>query len=258
MPENYATMELDPRVKNFKRNLQIGGVAVVAAGASALVFVAGASLAIAGVAAVAGIAVVNFIPVFARWAALRKQKALTQLAEVYSEETIREDERQEGDRIKILEEQYRVNRSELEGAQEELRAQKATATDEECAMLDTHVSQLQSIIDNAEEVLRQRKVDFEELKRVNKLYIAFGRSAAAMERSTAAVRNTEQFQQVETARASIKARMRQQMAGKTIEAMNAQIEQKPNIQHAVQIGHSKPLVVPTHVKEVKDALPNRR
>lgn len=235
----FLPEELDPRSRRYMRNARIAGAAILAIGASLVVVLAGATLFVASAAAIIGIVGVNCVPVAARWAALRRQRALTHLAEAFSEETIREDERQEGDRVAMLEEQYKTNRAELEGAQEELRAQLGSSTEDERAMLNSQIAQLQRVIDSAEAILRQRKVDFEELKRVNKLYIAFARSAAAMEKGHGAVRNSEQFQRVETARASIKTRLRAQLAGQTIQAMNAQVRQKTDMTRVTQLGQSR-------------------
>jgi hypothetical protein len=243
--------ELDPRVQNVQKWAKVAGTLVVGVLASWIVIFVGASVITASVVAVAALAMVNFVvPVAARAIALWRQKALTHLAEKYSEETIREDELQENERIRFLENQYKSSRSELEGAQEELRAQVKQASDDEVAMLQTQINTLQEIIDSAEVTLKQRKTDFAELQRVNKLYIAFHRSATAMERAQGAQRDPAELQRLVTARTAIKTRMRAAMAGKTIEAMNTPALQTPSLAQVAQIGNSRPVTVnPVHIKE---------
>jgi hypothetical protein len=249
----------DPRAKSVEKWAKVGGVAVVATAASVAVIAVGATVITAAVVGVVALAAVNFgVPVAARFIALKKQQTMTKLAEVFSEETIREDERNEGERITILEQQYRTSRSELEGAQEELRQQAHGATNDEVAMLETQISSLQGVIDNAESTLRQRKEDFAELQRVNKLFIAFHRSAAAMEKAQGAERDPAELQRLDTARAAIKTRMRSALAGKTIETMNAQLHQKVDIVRVAQLGNSKPITIPTKLQQEVERVPTRR
>lgn len=251
--------ELDPRARKWENGVKAAGVVIVAALASAAVVVAGVSVIAAGLTTVAALAVVNYVvPVGARWIALQRQKALTGLAEKFSEETIREDETSEGRRVQQLESSYKISRAELEGAQQELREQMRTATTDEKELLQSQIDTLQGVIEDAEQTLLQRKQDFAELQRINKLYIAFHRSAAAMERAQGAERNPEELQRLETARASIKNRMRQAMAGKKIDAMNNMVRQKPDIAQVAQLRHIATESIPLNVKEVKDALPHRR
>ena len=236
--------ELDPRVRGFEKWVKGIGLAAVAIVASGVVVAVGASV-IAAVA-VGGIAlvVVNFgIPVGARYIALKKQQALTKLAEVFSEDTIREDERQEGERIRGLEDAYTTSRAELEGAIAELHDQMKHATDAERVMLQSQIDTLQGVIESAEANLRQRKEDFVELQRVNKMYIVFYRSAAIMQKTRGAERDPEELQRLETARTSIKTRMRQAMAGKTVEAMNTEVQPKFSFGQVARIGNSQPVAV---------------
>jgi hypothetical protein len=244
--------ELDPRVENVQKWAKVAGTVVVGVIASWTIIFVGASIITASVVAVIALAMVNFVvPVTARAIALWRQKALTHLAEKYSEETIREDELQESERIRFLEDQYKSSRSELEGAQEELRAQVKQASEEEKAMLLTQIHTLQDIIVSAEITLKQRKTDFSELQRVNKLYIAFHRSATAMERAQGAQRDPQELQRLVTARTAIKTRMRAAMAGKTIEAMNTQSLETPSLAQVAHIGNSRPVVVNAEqIKEV--------
>ena len=99
--------ELDPRVIKLEKLIKGIGLAAVAVAASSAVIAVGASVVAASAIALVALAAVNFaVPVGARYLALKKQQALTRLAEVFSEETIREDERQEAERIKDLEQSY--------------------------------------------------------------------------------------------------------------------------------------------------------
>ncbi|HET7833680.1 MAG TPA: hypothetical protein VFK88_12025 [Gallionella sp.] len=219
--ENSANLEA--KFQKMQQYVKYGGLAIVAVMASITIAVAGTSVVVAAVTAIIALAMVNLLPVLARQFALWRQKAMTHLAETFSEETIREDERNEGERIRELEGQYKASRSELEGAMEELHGQMATCTTEERNMLQSQIDSIILAISDAEESLMQRKQDYVELQRVNKLYIAFHRSASAMEKAQGAERDPAELQSLETARASIKTRMRSAMAGKTIESMNKQI-----------------------------------
>lgn len=221
---------LDPKVEKIQTYVKNGGNALVVVGASAAVMVVGASLAVSGAIAVVGLFMVNFVvPLAARSIAVYRQKALTAFAEHFSEETIKEDERKEGDRIKVLEQQYTVSRSELEGAQEELEKQLSRATPEEKELLKGQIQSMQLVIDEAEDTLKTRKTDYAELQRVNKLYIALHRSASAMEKAQGSERNPEELQRIATARNSIKAKMRAALAGKTIESMNLAMQKRESL-----------------------------
>jgi hypothetical protein len=215
-----SDLQLDPRALKVQNVVKYTGVGLVAVATSGFVVVTGASVVVAGLTAIAGIAMVNLVPVVARSLALWKQKSLTALTEAFSEETIREDEGKEAERVRLLESQYITSRSELEGAQEELRKQLKGATPDEESMLQAQIDAMEQVIIGAQETLKTRKEDFIELQRVNKLYIALHRSAAAMEKVQGAERNVEEIQRIETARNSIKTRMRAAMAGKTIEQMD--------------------------------------
>ncbi len=245
--------ELDPRVKGLERWAKGAGVAGVAVAASAVIIVVGTSVIAAAVVGLAALVAVNFgVPVGARYIALKKQQTLTKLAEAFSEETIREDERNEGERIHEMEKAYMTSRAELEGAIEELCAQLQHASDEERAMLQSQIDALKEVIVTTESTLEQRKQDFVELQRVNKLYISFHRSSAAMQRAQGAERNPQELQRLETARTAIKMRMRQALAGQTVEAMSARVQPKLNVSRVARIGNSQAtnvLVSPTAPKE---------
>ncbi len=235
-------IELDPRVVPIEKRLKMVGTAVVAVAASGVVIVGGLSAIAAVGIGLAALAAVNLgIPVGARYIALKKQQSLTALAEEFSEETIREDERQEGERIGVLEDQYKKNRAELEGAQEVLRAELAGSSEETAGLINAQVEQLQLVIESGEEALLQRKHDYEELKKQNRLLIAFHRSSLALENSQAAERNSEELQRIETARNAIKTRMRAALAGQTIQSMNLKIQRKLEMKDVAMLGNSQPV-----------------
>ena len=250
--ENATNLEL--QFQKMQQYIKYGGLAIVAVMASITIAVAGASVLVAGITAIVALAMVNLLPVLARQFALWRQKAMTHLAETFSEETIREDERNEGERIRELEVQYKASRSELEGAMDELHGQMATCTNEERNMLQSQIDSINLAIRNAEESLMQRKQDYVELQRVNKLYIAFHRSASAMEKAQGAERDPAELQSLETARASIKTRMRSAMAGKTIESMNKQINAPALTVKTAGLGNS---MQSTRMKENAYAVQNR-
>ncbi len=250
--ENSANFEA--KFQKMQQYVKYGGLAIVAVMASIAIAVAGASMVVAGVTAIIALAMVNLLPVLARQFALWRQKAMTHLAETFSEETIREDERNEGERIRELEVQYKASRSELEGAMDELHSQMATCTSEERNMLQSQIDSIILAIRNAEESLMQRKQDYVELQRVNKLYIAFHRSASAMEKAQGAERDPAELQSLETARASIKTRMRSAMASKTIESMNRQINAPALTVKTVGLGNS---MQSTRMKENAYAVQDR-
>lgn len=222
-------LTLDPRAAKVQTIAKTVGTGAVVAVASAAVIVTGASLVMASIIGIAGLFMVNFaVPVAARSIALWKQKSLTALTEAFSEETIREDEQKEGDRIRVLEDEYITSRAELEGAQEELRKQLKNASTEERELLSNQITSLQMVITEAEDNLKTRKTDFTELQRVNKLYIALHRSASAMGKAKKAERNVEEIQRIETARTSIKTKMRAAIAGKTVDHMNSSLKKADN------------------------------
>lgn len=222
------TLPTDQRFNKIQTYTKVAGVTVVAGAASLAVITIGASVITASVIAAASLFMVNFVvPVVARSVALWRVNAITRLTEVFSEETIREDEQKEGERISTLEEQYTVSRAELEGAQEELEKQISRATADEKDMLKEQVKSLQVVIDEAEDTLKQRKIDFAELQRVNKLYVALHRSANAMQKAQGAQRNSAELQRIEIARTSIKNKMREAMAGRTIDSMNLALKKSP-------------------------------
>ena len=216
---------IDPKFLKIQGTAKAAGTVLVVGAASAAVVVVGASLITASVVAVVGLVMVNYVvPVAARSVALWRVKTMTQLTETLSEETIREDELKEGNRVEVLEQQYISSRAELEGAIEEISKQLSQATTEEQEILENEIAALRSVISNVETVLMQRKADLIELKRVNKLYITLHRSAKAMQKAHGAERNPEELQRVEIARNSIKTKMREAMAGKTIDSMNLKMK----------------------------------
>lgn len=224
-----SDIQLDPRAMKVQTVAKYTGVALVAVAASGAIIVAGASVVTASVVGIAALFMVNFaVPIAARSIAVWKQKGLTTIAEVFSEETIREDERLEGERIRVQESEYKTARAEIEGAQEALRAELEDARPEEKEILSGQITALQEVIDGAYIRLMSKKEDFVELKRLNKMYIALHRAGTAMTNSQGAERDSQQIQNLETSRNAIKARMRSAMAGQTIANMNAQLKPKSN------------------------------
>ena len=253
-------VEMDPRALSTEKKWKVAGAAVVAAAASGVVIVGGLSIIAASVVGLTALAVLNFaVPVGARYIALKKQQALTALAETFSEETIREDELAEGRRLQQQETTFMTLSAELGGGQEQLKSAMETANEEERNMLQGRIDQLQGVIDGAEKALKEKKADFAELQRINKLYIAFHRSAEAMEKYQGQKRNPAEQQRLETARESIKKRMREQMAGAKIEAMDQAVHQKLSMSRVAQLGVSQPSIIsqPIDMKEV-ERVPNRR
>ena len=127
------SIELDPRVKGFEKTMKLAAVAVVAVLASGIVIVGSLSVIATGGLVLGALVVVNFIPIAARWMALKQQAALTYLAETFSEETVREDERHEAERVAEAEAAFAITKSELEGAIEEMRSQIHGATPDEAS-----------------------------------------------------------------------------------------------------------------------------
>jgi hypothetical protein len=218
--------DLDPRALKVQNIAKYAGASAIVAVGSLAVIASGGLVVVAGVAMVAGLATINFLPVAARSLALWKQKSLISLAEAFSEETILEDEKKEYDRIKILEQQFKLSSAELEGSIEELNKQLVGASEVEREAIKAQVQAMKSVIQDAEDTLITRKKDLEELTRVNKLYIALHRSATALEKAQGAERDSQEIQNIELARNSIKARMRAALAGQKIEQINRSSNKK--------------------------------
>lgn len=216
-----SDLQLDPRALKVQNVVKYTGVGLVAVAASGFVVVTGASVVVAGLTAIAGLFTVNFaVPLAARTIAVWKQKSLTAIAETFSEETIREDERQEDIRVSQLQSEYITAAANIQNAQDELRNQLASATDEEKELLNSQIQALQDVVNDAEKTIEQRIEDLAELKRTNKLYIALHRASKAMGSAQSSKRDAEQMQRLETARAAIKTRMRSAMAGQKIAQLN--------------------------------------
>lgn len=218
--------DLDPRALKVQNIAKYAGASAIVAVGSLAVIASGGLVVVAGVAMVAGLVTINFLPVAARSLALWKQKSLASLAETFSEETILEDEKKEYDRIKVLEQQFKLSSAELEGSIEELNKQLVGATEVEREAIKAQVQAMKSVIQDAEDTLITRKKDLEELTRVNKLYIALHRSATALEKAQGAERDSQEIQNIELARNSIKTRMRAALAGQKIEQINRSSNKK--------------------------------
>jgi HAMP domain-containing protein len=231
-------MKLDAKVQKFEKGAKNVGTVLVVVATAVAVGLYGATLAISGVFAILGLVFINLVPVVARQLAMLRQKSLTAIAEHFSEETIRDDEKQEADRILMLEDSFKTQKSELEHAMEELHLVQKDASEDEKEMIQTQIQAMKDIVDNAYTTLVDRKKDFEELKKQNKLYIALSRSASAMEKAQGANRNTQEIQNVLTARTAIKQKMRSAMAGKQIEAMNEQMKTKEKVSDVASFASS--------------------
>lgn len=250
--------ELDPRVVPLEKKLKMAGVAVVAVAASGVVIVGGLSIIAAVGVGLAALAAVNFgIPVGARYIALKKQQALTALAETFSEETIREDERQEGDRLTEQQRLYRVQAAEFGNVIEELSSNLDGATQEERDLLQGQIDQLDGVLRDAETAIQEKVADLAELKRVNKIYVGLHKAAKAMMGSQDLARNAEQIQRVETARNAIKTRMREALAGQKLEAMNAPLQTRLSVAKVAQIASSPANTLQSTIKE-ETRVPIRR
>jgi hypothetical protein len=252
-------VELDPRVVPFEKKLKMAGVAVVAATASGVVIVGGLSIIAAVGVGLAVLAAVNFgIPVGARYIALKKQQALTALAETFSEETIREDERQEGNRLAEQQRLYTTQSAEFGNVIEELSSNLNGATQEERDLLQGQIDQLNGVLNDAETAIKEKVADLAELKRVNKIYVGLHKAAKAMKGSQDLTRNAEEIQRIETARNAIKTRMREALAGQKLEAMNAPLQTRLSVAKVAQLASSPTTTIqPITIKE-ETRVPTRR
>ena len=250
---------LDPRVQGFEKKARLIGAGLVTVFAAVVVAVTGGALIVAGVVAVGGIVAVNVVPVISRRLALWKQGSLTKLAEEFSEETIREDERHEAERVVEAERSFTTMKAELEGAIEELRGQRQGASDDEVQVIDNQISTMEGLITDEGNALQQRQVDLKELRRVNGLLIAMDRSARAMQKVKGAERNPEEQQRLVTSRNAIKTRMRAAIAGQQVDAMRRQVNGKFSPLSAAQLGQSQPVTLPVNIEaKEKVDVPNRR
>lgn len=218
------SIELSPEAKKIQNWVKGAGLLVVAALASLIVGAVGLSIVGASAIGLAALFMVNFgIPVGARYIAVWRQKAMTRIAEVYSEETIREDERLEGERIAEQEKQYKISRPALESAIDELTNQIPHCDEDQKQMVVSQIASLRNSINCSEDVIRQKKEEFASLVKQNNLWVALDRAARAEQKAQGTMPNPEQIQQVNAARAAIKSRLRAVNAGRTIEAMNLSI-----------------------------------
>jgi hypothetical protein len=251
--------DLDPRVKGFEAKAKVVGVAVVAVATAAAVAVAATTVVAAGVMVVAALVTVNFVPVAARRLALWKQGMLTKLAEEFSEETIREDERKEAERVDEAGRALVLMKSELQGSIEELRKQKSGASPDEISVIDNQISTLEGVIVDQENDLRQQQQDLKDLQRVNGLLIAMDRSARAMNKARGSKRDPEEQQRLVTSRNAIKTRMRSAIAGQQVDAMRREVDGNFSTPSVAALGHSEPRTIsqPLPVQENVN-VPTRR
>jgi hypothetical protein len=250
--------ELDPRVLGFKRTVQLVGVAAIAAAASGVVIVGALSWIAACAVGTVALGMTYFVPVAGRRMALWKQSTLTKLAEEFSEETIREDERLEGERVAEQQRLFTTQSAEIGNIIDELRLNLSTATDDERNQVQGQIDQLDTILENAEIAVRGKVDALAELKRVNKLYVSFHRAARVLKSSQDLDRNAQQIQQVETARNAIKTSMREAVAGQKLEAMNAPLRERLSVSKVAQIASSPTETLQQITTKEKVNVPNRR
>lgn len=245
------SQELDPRVKGFEKKVKVIGVGLVAAAAAVVVAITGGAIIVASLAVIGALVLVNVVPVVARRMAIWKQSKLTEIAEEFSEETIREDERHEAGRVLDAEKAFTTMKSELEGAIEELRGQLKGASLDEQEVINNQIVEMEVVITKQEEDLRQRQVDLKELRRINGLLIAMDRAARAINKAQGAERNPEEQERLVTARNAIKTRMRAAIAGQQVEAMRRDVNGKTSPPSVAQLKHqpSEPLGVVVDIKE---------
>lgn len=253
------SQDLDPRVKGFEKKVKVIGVALVTVAAAAVVAITGGAVIVASLAVIGALVLVNVVPVVARRMAIWKQSKLTQIAEEFSEETIREDERHEAGRVEEAETSFKTMKSELEGAIEELRGQLKGASTDEQDVINNQIKTMEGLITEQAEALHQRQVDLRELRRVNGLLIAMDRAARAMNKAQGAERNPEEQQRLVTARNAIKTRMRAAIAGQQVEAMRRDVNGKVPPSSVAQLEH-QPSARLEQVVDIKEKVnvPNRR
>lgn len=219
-----ADMQItDPKALSLQKKLKIVGAGAIAVAGSGIVIVGGLGIIAACGVGLVAVAAVNIVPVVARYIALKKQQALTALAETFSEETIRADEEAEAGRVQELETEYKVTKSELQGAQEVLRDEIEGSDEQTAANLTAQIATVQDVIDRAGAKLEERMEDLKQLRKANRVYIAFERSARAMLRAEGAERTAAERQRVEEARNAIKTRMRAAGAGQEIKSMRDRV-----------------------------------
>lgn len=251
-------VELDPRVAGYENKLKLAGAGVVVVVAGGVVVIGGLTVIAASAVALGALGLVNFVPVAARYMALKKQQGMTALAETFSEETIRKDEADEALRVAEQQQLFTQQSAEIGNIIEEISSNLSTATAEERVQIQGQIDQLNTILVNAETAVRNKADDLVELKRVNKIYIGFHRAAKVLKSSQELERNAQDIQQVETARQAIKTRMRQVVAGQKLEAMNAPLRERLSVGKVAQIATSPiETIQPTTIKE-KVNVPTRR
>lgn len=220
-----SDLQLDPRVHRINTIAKSAGVMVVAAGAGVVIIAAGASLAVAGAVAIVGLAMVNFVvPVGARYIALQRQKALTALAEEFSEETIREDEKKENERIKLKEQKYMTLEAELQNSIEELSNQLKSADPENRELIQQQIQDIQSFLKEEQEDLQAKKVAFKKLEQNNALMITWHRSSKAMKDARGAERSAEEEERLKISRNAIKTELRREIAGNRIRKIDSALK----------------------------------
>jgi hypothetical protein len=203
-------MELNDKFKGLESKLKIAGATLITLVLSGIIAAGALSMAVAGIALVVALFVNNFlVPVAARTIALWRQKALTGLAEHYSEETIMEDERQEQVRFEEKRTAFVSHETELTNVIDNLeRAYKLAQSEEEQIMISQQIKDLTDIIRDEKEAVLYAAEALKELKRQNQIFISLGRAAKAKLSADGKKRNAEQMQAVVNARNKIKSNFR--------------------------------------------------
>lgn len=235
-------MELNDKFKSLEGKLKVAGAALITMILGGVVALGALSFAAAGIALLVALFVNNFLlPVGARTIALWRQKALTGLAEHYSEETILDDEREEEKRFEKKREAFNKQESELTAVIDNLQNTfKLAQSEDEQNMINDQINDLkQMILDEHESVVFAAE-SLKELRRQNQIFISLGRAAKAKLSVDAQKRNAEQMQAVVTARNKIKSDFRsaisQAKLDKTLKNVHSDMTQttKPTFVASIQ------------------------
>jgi len=252
-------MELNEKFKSMESKLKVAGAALITFILSGIVAVGALSFAAAGIALLVALFVNNFlVPVGARTIALWRQKALTSLAEHYSEETILDDEVQEEKRFEEKREAFVKQETQLTAVIENLQnTYKLAQSEDEQIMISDQINDLKQIILDENESLVFAAQSLKELKRQNQIFISLGRAAKAKLSAEGQKRNAEQMQAVVNARNKIKTDFRsaisQAKLDKSLKGLDTDITQtnKPTFVASIQ-NNPSPLiaVAPKQMGEV--------
>ncbi len=211
--------ELIPQVQGYKKKLEVAGFAIVTLASAGIVILGGLAAGAAAGVAIVAIALVNLVPVAARKMAMMKQRALTAITEEYSEETLREDERREAERVTANENEYATIKAELDQVVHELNdASTIAKSPQERDMITQQIEEVKRVLQEKFADVESRQADLVELRRVNDVLIPMDRAARAMLRANREERNPEERQRLIEARQAIKVRMGRAVAKEQVSA----------------------------------------